>query len=64
MQAEKGDVFVAAPESPPAAHQLLHAEPEEIKFMYYNRKDNVRAVGMRKAARGMLGSAPAHDRDH
>jgi hypothetical protein len=22
------------------------AEPEEIKFMYYNRKDNVRAVGM------------------
>jgi hypothetical protein len=46
MQAEKGDVFVAAPESPPAAHQLLHAEPEEIKFMYYNRKDNVRAVGM------------------
>ena len=46
MQAEKGDVFVAAPESPSAAHQLLHAEPEEIKFMYYNRKDNVRAVGM------------------
>jgi hypothetical protein len=64
MQAEKGDVFVAAPESPSAAHQLLHAEPEEIKFMYYNRKDKFVPSACRKAARGMLGSAPAHDRDH
>lgn len=28
------------------AWPIAHAEPEEIKFMYYNRKDNVRAVGM------------------
>jgi simple sugar transport system ATP-binding protein len=37
---------------------IAHAYPEEIKFKYYNRKDNVRAVGSPKAARGTLGSAP------